>query len=199
MVQAYQVRRAIIVLVAVVLLVFVVAGIANLARRTFSGENAAATEDTANLVLTDFDTTSSSVRLTYDGKIVAREDHRAVRITVTAEQRVIEVLRGYDGDAITRKTYTNTLAAYQTFVRAINYEGFAESQNNKLGDDERGICPAGRRMVTELFNNDELRARLWFATCSRKLGTLAGDAPALLSLFKAQIPDYIELTRGVKL
>lgn len=199
MVQAYQVRRVIIVLVAVVLLVFIVAGIANLARRTFSSNDATATEDTGAFVLTDFDTTSSSLQLTYDGKIVAREDHRVVKISVSADRRVIEVLRGYDNSVITRKSYPNTLASYQTFIRAVNYEGFADRKDNKLGDDERGICPEGRRTVTELFNNDELRSRLWHATCSPRLGTLAGDARALFTLFKLQIPDYVELTRGLKL
>lgn len=198
MVQAYQIRRTVIILLAVVLAVFAVVWMANLARRSFSSDGADAARDAETIVLTDYDTSSSRVRLLYDGAVISREEHRALRITVSADQRVIEILRGYDGDALKRKTYPNTLAAYQTFIRAINYEGFSSAQNNKLGDDERGICPAGRRTVTELFEDGDSILRLWSATCSRKLGTLSGDSPALLLLFKNQIPDYSELTRGIR-
>lgn len=186
-------------MLAIVLLVVAVIGIASFARRTFSGGDAEATEDNVTVSLTDFENTSSRLRLTLDGPVVSAEEHRAIRISVSASERVIEILRGYDGAAISRKAYPNTIAAYQTFVRAVNFEGFASRQENKLGDDERGICPEGKRTITELFEQEIVRLRLWAVTCDKDFGTLSGDARGLVSLFQDQIPDYRELTRGIRL
>jgi len=198
MIQGYQIRRVIIVLVAVALLVFLVAAVAGLLRNSLNGGNADATPDDTTLVLTDYDNDTSRLRLTYDGRIIANEQRRSLRITISADERVFELLRGYDGQAVTRKTYPNTSAAYQNMIRAANFEGFATSQNNSLGDDERGVCPAGQRTIAELFDEREVVSRLWSASCGRKLGSLGGDSRALLRLFQAQIPDYRELTRGVR-
>lgn len=196
MIQGYQIRRLVIVLIAVTLLVLLVAGIANILRDDSGTTDAApAPED---LVLTDYDTDTSELRLIYDGKVIANEDRRSLRITISSEERVFELLRGYDGQAVTRKTYPNTPSAYENLVRAANFEGFISAQDNNLGDDERGICPAGQRTITELIDNGEVVSRLWSASCGKKLGTLAGDSRGLVKLFQVQIPDYQELTRGIR-
>jgi hypothetical protein len=196
MIQGYQIRRVIIVLIAVVLLVLLVAGIANLIRGDNGG--AEATPEPEDIVLTNYDTDDSRLRLIYDGKVIANETRRSLRITISSDERLFELLEGYDGVAIKRKTYPNTSSAYENLVRAADFEGFILAQDNNLGDDERGVCPEGQRTVTELINDGDVISRLWAASCNRKLGTLAGDSKALLRLFQNQIPDYKELTQGVK-
>lgn len=195
--QSYQIRRVIIVLIAVVLLVLLVAGLANLFRNMLGSEEAGADPDTA-IVLTDYDGDSSALRLIYDGRVIANEERRNLRITINSDERVFELLEGYDGRAVKRETYPNTSSAYQTLVRAAAFEGFAIAQENNLGDDERGICPEGQRAVTEVYDHGEVVSRLWAASCNRKLGTLGGDSRALVRLFQAQIPEYRELTSGVR-
>lgn len=197
MIQGYQIRRFIIVLIAVGLLVLLVAGVANLLRNSFGSDDAEATPDTA-LVLTDYDTDTSRLRLIYDGRVIANEERRSLRITITSDERLFELLEGYDGVPVKRKSYPNTSAAYQNLVRAANFEGFATARDSNLGDDERGICPEGQRTVTELFDDGEVISRLWAASCNRKLGTLGGDARALVKLFQAQIPGYRDLTSGIR-
>lgn len=197
--QSYQVRRVILIIIAVVALVLLVSFAASLFRRITSNNSVSTAITQPDIVLTDYEGQNSSVVLTYDGPVIAREEHRAIRITITPEKRTLEVLGGYNGSALVIKDYPNTASAYSVFLRAIDYEGFTLDQTGRYGEDERGICPQRPRTIVELFNNSSRLMRLWSSACDRKFGTLKGDSQDLFNLFKKQIPDYRELTKDVRM
>lgn len=195
--QGYQIRRVIIVIVAVLLLVLIVSQVAKVFRN-ITGDSSGLVQTASVIDVKEYANPDSKIYFTYDGSIIAPEDHRLIKFTISADQRIIEIMRGYDGVVINRKSYPNTLKSYETFIRAIDYEGFDTDKSNNLGNDERGICPSGTRQVYELFNNHESVFKTWSVSCSKKLGTFDGDSRSILKLFQKQIPDYSELTKGVK-
>ena len=196
--EADQAKRIGLIALLVIVVIFALTQLFRFASNLFESDNAQVASQIA-MSLPDYDNQNSYVRLTYDGSVVARENHRAIRITVTPKQRKIEVLKGYLGAAAIKKTYSNDIESYKTFIRAINYNGFAKSRSSSISDDERGVCSRGTRTITELFNDNQSVFRLWSASCDKKLGTLGGDSGNLLKLFQKQIPDYNELTRGIRL
>ncbi|CAN5640365.1 hypothetical protein BH23PAT2_BH23PAT2_03670 [soil metagenome] len=141
---------------------------------------------------------SSEVILTTYGKIVALEDFRAIRISVTDSTRMIEILSGYDGSVIERLQYANTNDSYGAFIHALDQAGYT---NTRDFPDERedGYCPTGRRYVFELLIDNQQAQRTWSSTCRGTEGNFAGNRSLIENLFKAQIPEYRDITRPVRL
>jgi|AntRauTorckE6833_2_1112554.scaffolds.fasta_scaffold00532_15 hypothetical protein len=141
---------------------------------------------------------SSEVVLTTYGKIVALEDFRAIRISVTDSTRMVEILSGYDGSVIERLEYANTNDSYGAFIHAVERAGYT---NSREFPDERedGYCPIGRRYVFELLIDDQQAQRTWTSTCRGTEGNFAGNRSLIEKLFKAQIPQYRDVTRSVRL
>lgn len=193
------VKRILVVLAIVAIVILAITGIVRLA--TGGGDDTGGDSQTlaAETSLLDYDNSTSSVSLTYEGAIVGREDYREIRYSVSPTRRRIEVVQGYNGTVLRRETYRNDAAAYAVFLRALNFEGFAEVQENELGDDHRGVCPTGNRTIVQLFDDGQRQLKLWSASCDDKVGTLAGNERRLRRLFEVQIPDFRELTRGVRL
>lgn len=150
------------------------------------------------VTVTDYAGGEAVVRLTVQGEIEAKEEHRAIRITVGRTRRNVEILRGYDAEVVRSRPLDNSQAAYDTFLHAIENAGFANSKESTL-DNEDGVCPTGRRYIYEVLDNSEQLLRLWSTSCSGREGILAGNARLIHELFEAQIPDYNEFTRGVRL
>jgi hypothetical protein len=150
------------------------------------------------VTVTDYASGDAVVRLTVQGEIEAKEEHREIRITVGRNRRNIEILRGYDAEVIKSRPFDNSQAAYDEFLHALEKAGFANSQDSTV-EDEEGVCPTGRRYIYEMLDNSEQVLRLWSTSCSRRDGTLAGNANLIRQLFEAQIPDYTEFARDVRL
>lgn len=189
------IKRIAVVIGLVAIVIIAVVGIVRLA----TGGDDSPIGDATQVELLDYNNDSSSVRLTYEGEIVAREDYRELRFTVSPTLRRLEVIRGYNGQVIERKTYRNDQAAYSVFLKALNFEGFDQSRSSPLGDDHEGTCPRGNRTIVELFSEGTRELKLWSASCDRDLGTLDAQERDLRRLFEAQIPDFRDLTRGVRL
>lgn len=192
-----MIRRILVVIGIVAIVILAVAGIVRLAGG--SDDSSDGQTLAAETTLIDYDNDTSSLRLTYQGKIVGREDYRELRFLVSANERKLEVIQGYNGSVLRRKTYRNDATAYAVLLRALNFEGFTASQGNELGDDHRGVCSRGNRTIAEVFDDNERQLKLWSASCDDEAGTLAGDDRQILRLFQNQIPDYRELVRGVRL
>lgn len=150
------------------------------------------------IVLNEYADTDASVTLVIDGPIIASEEHRTVRITVSRGQRLIEVLKGYDGQVIRSKTFNNTEASYESFLYALGNVGFTKSRKPSQ-DSYRSVCPDSNRYVYEINENGENKQQLWSADCRRNYGSLAGEEDDIINLFEAQIPGYRELTQDVDL
>lgn len=158
---------------------------------------------TANTIpaksLPEYAGTDAEVRVTVDGPIVGEETHRAIRITISRDERTLDILQGYQGLVIKTQDYDNDQAAFDVFLRAIDGLGFTSSKKAKV-EDEFAACPMGTRYTYELINTDspETDVRLWSVSCGFELGNFAGGpGPTIRSLFEKQIPDYKALTNGV--
>lgn len=140
----------------------------------------------------------SEVVFTEYGRIVAQEEYRAIRVTVSAQQRTIEILRGYDSAVEERVELSNTSNAYEAFLHALDTANFTAVRESAQ-EREDGICPSGRRFSFEVRANGETEQRTWSTTCSRSDGSFAGDRAMVARLFERQIPDYRDIVRGTRL
>lgn len=148
--------------------------------------------------LTDYADSGATAVYNISGEIVGEESHRQVRISVNRNQRVFELISGYDGNVIRRETFTNTNDAFEEFMYAIDLAGFANEQEARY-ESISGVCPNGRRTEYILRDGNNEITRLWSTTCSKRDGSSAGDSNLLKDLFEDQIPAYRDLTRGVRL
>lgn len=145
------------------------------------------------------DSPSAEARMTIQGEIRGKEEAYSVAISINNRQRVFEVIQGYDGQVVAREQFDNTVAGFDVFLRAIDFEGFSETRENLVGDDERGVCAQGKRTVFEFVNENETLQRTWATNCSRKDGTFAGDRNDVEDIFEAQIPEYKQLIKDIDL
>jgi hypothetical protein len=150
------------------------------------------------LALPEYANTTASVSWTEAGRVNGDDIHRQVRVIVSRDQRVIDIIQGYSGNVINTKQYYNTQNAYDVFLRALNTEKFLLAKKNVKNTDDRGQCPLGLRDIFQLEQDNKQLARLWSSTCSG-VGTFAGKTADLQALFKRQIPDYDTMTRNVTL
>lgn len=150
------------------------------------------------VVLGEYETKPATVSLVTRGEVTAEEERRAIRITVSRDERVLEVLEGYEEKVLSRQTYPNNEDAYKIFLSALDTAGFSRQQKSEY-KDERGVCPMGRRYVYRLQDGSEQILRTWNTSCSAKSGTFGGNGGVTRRLFQEQIPDYSQQTRGVRL
>jgi hypothetical protein len=155
---------------------------------------------TTLLPLPEYAGTTAEVSQTIQGIVNGDEMHRSIRVTISSDSRQLEIIEGYSGDVISRKTFYNTEEAYAVFLRAINGAGFlAKLPKSKFPADERGQCPLGQRYIFTLNQDDEDLSRTWASTCGRAVGTSGANTSTLLTLFRNQIPNYSSLTSDVNL
>lgn len=175
--------------IGLVILVFV------LILRGFSGNKT----DEVPKPLIDYAATSTQVRLTVDGPIIAEQEHQAYRITVGRAQTQIETLQGYEYTPIETKSYENNRESYSNFLRAIDLNGFAKGNSKSPNQDERGVCPEGSRLIMEIVDGSNRIQRYWTTTCGG--GNFRGNSAKVRQLFNKQIPsaDFTKLTGRLRL
>lgn len=149
-------------------------------------------------VLSESINRGSEVEFTVYGRIVADEEFRAIRIRINQQRRVMDVLSGYDLAIENRYELPNTAASYEAFLFAIENEGFLQTRLSEH-DSENGKCSNGKRYIYEVSIDGANEHRTWSTSCRNIPGTFSGQARAIERLFQAQIPDYRDLTRRVKL
>jgi hypothetical protein len=150
------------------------------------------------VVVTDFADKSATAQLTMRGEVTGDEDRRSIRISVSKQERVVEILKGYNETVENRQSFSNTDSAYSNFLSALENAGFALEKETSI-KDERGVCPLGKRYVYKLVDGSDQVFRLWNTSCGAKQGSFGGDGGLVRTLFQNQIPDYRTLVRGVKL
>ncbi len=163
-------------------------------RSTDTGQNTQTGNEAVSTV--NFVNDQSRVEYTKNGNIVAEEDYRTLRITVSEKERTIEVLKGYNQAVETRKTYGNDYESYNVFMRALDVAGFTRSKESKVTDPV-GTCPKGYRYEYKLKQLSDDVSNLWNNSCQVLNGTLANNGSAIRDLFQKQIPDYEEVVKGV--
>ena len=141
----------------------------------------------------------TSVTFTTQGKLVGQSERRAIRVKVTEKERRLEILTGYEEAVEQAHVYPNTEAAYEAFLIALDNAGFARKHPQARANDERGVCPLGKRYVYEVKEFSQQIVRLWGSSCGKDVGTFGGNSATIRKLFEGQIPEYRKRIRGVKL
>lgn len=153
------------------------------------GGSGTPTNDRKDVV--EFIDTQSTMELTVQGPIVADEDYRSAKVSVSATDVRIELRAGYENRILTTKTYQNNADAYSDFIHALSIMNFAHGDTNKDRANESGFCPTGNRYIYGIQNNGSEVQRFWSASCTA--GTFGGQAARVRALFRAQIPDFTTL------
>lgn len=154
--------------------------------------------DEERLQLTEHIDSTSEVSITTYGRIVADEEYRAIRITVSESERVLEIIHGYNLSVEERVELPNNSAAYDAFMKSIEHAGFTAVQADQP-ETEDGRCPLRTRSVYQVELNDDLVHRTWASPCTGENGTFGGDGSTIVELFRRQIPDYQDFRREVRL
>lgn len=141
-----------------------------------------------------------AVRLVVRGPIVADENFRSYRITVSPNARTIQTFQGYLETQLEQKTLTNNVRAYEEFVHALNIADMTKgTQFEGDKNDVRGICASGRVSEFSLLQNNAPVEMLWTSTCGGSPGSLRASADQLRTLFVGQIPDAATIIRNASL
>lgn len=141
---------------------------------------------------------SSRTAWTMQGPILGEDMHRSVRITVTPDERRVELLAGYEQSVERSQNFINTTAAYYAFLSALDQAGFS-SRRQPATSEPTGVCPLGNRFIYDVYNDRDHVLGLWSTSCASNQGSLAGNAGLIRQLFERQIPEYNKFVQGVRL
>lgn len=183
-------------MVVILLIVIVVIAVIVSIGRSLLGGNQDNGEEAADAVRTALlDTSgSNSVAMVVRGPIVANEEFKSYKITVSPTTRDLSVYTGYldrrtDGDRL-----DNNEEAYEQFVYALDKAQMTRMRDVAEPDDLRGICATGYVYDFRILQDDNtLVEHMWTSTCGGSKGTLAANKDQLANLFIGQIPNAAEL------
>jgi hypothetical protein len=148
--------------------------------------------------LKDTSAENTIARYTVSGPIVADEDYREIRVTVSKNARTVDTLRGYKREVIATKTLPNTAEAYRAFLGALHAADFTATRGT-VENEPRTICVTGNQYAYSLTHEGARKVDTWTTSCSSKQGSFAGNVDGTANLFFAQIPNYAEITAGAGL
>lgn len=180
--------------ITLIVIVLIIVAIVSIGRAIFGGggsETPAEGEaDKGRTALLDSDS-SNSVSLTVRGPIVADEDFKSYRITVSPSNRNMTAFTGYLDEEDRAKNLKNNTEAYEQFTHALDKANMMKGTepSGTEEDDLRGICASGYVYEYAVLVEDEPVKHLWTSTCSGSKGTLDASTDQLNALFLAQIPD----------
>lgn len=182
--------RVIVGFLIVIGLIFV--GILLLVRLLFGGSDPAP-QPKDDLV--DSATTTQTMQLTIQGPVTADQEHKQIKVEVSASQTRLELITGYEGRADKTEVYSNNATSYADFLRGLDLLGYTQGSDDRALKDERGYCPTGQRFVFEIKDGSETKQRYWSSTC-KDTGSYKGLTTQTVNLFKAQIPNFSAVTNG---
>ncbi|HSX31272.1 MAG TPA: hypothetical protein VLE99_05120 [Candidatus Saccharimonadales bacterium] len=180
------IRTLLVALVSVGLVILVIV----LLVKGLSGPGGAPTNHTN---VGKYGDTNAVAGLLIDGYTNLDQNHRQVKITVSATQSEIDVIQGYQGNVIASQSYPSNSAAYTQFLQSLQLVGF--SRGSKANIDPRGYCPAGDR-YTYSFNDGRTDLFSYWSTSCGGQGTFQGSSLQVRQLFERQVPpaDLSRLT-----
>ena len=164
--------------------------------KAFTGTASAPTSRTN---ITNYvNTPGANVNVLIDAPTGIDQDHRQVKISVSATQNEIDILQGYQGTVINSMKYPNNTAAFSAFLQTINLLGFSKG---KVGPSNySGYCPTGNRYLYTFNNGTNNVFSYWSTSCGGQ-GTFQGNASQILVQFTLQIPsaDFNQLAGSIPL
>lgn len=136
--------------------------------------------------LDSYASTDAVATLTAAGPINYQGDHREVRISVSRDQVLYEVQRGYNGEIIKQQNWGNTQEAYRAFLAALETANFTKGDTKAAIKDPTGLCPLDKRYILTLTEGGNDIIRFWSTTCGAK--TFQGKLSTVKELFRTQLP-----------
>jgi hypothetical protein len=141
--------------------------------------------------------TDATAEMTVDAPVNAPELHQQVKVIVSNTSIVYEEIKGYNGQVVNLQTFGSSVNAFAAFLHALDVAGFTKGDTDPDHADARGYCPLGDRYIFELKQDGKTIEHFWATTC-RKPQTYQGDALVTAQLFRAQVPNYEDLTKDIK-
>lgn len=138
--------------------------------------------------LTTYANTDVAVQMTVDSFVSNPQTHRQVQVAVDKNSIILSTFKGYEGQVIKTKTYSNDSTSYGVFLRALDKAGYNKGNNASSLKDDRGVCPLGERYIFEVVENGSDIQRYWSSSCGK--GNFLGSTNLVLNLFQNQAPDY---------
>lgn len=141
---------------------------------------------------------STSVQFTIDSPVTSADKHHDIIINVSNYQATVTVTKGYDSEVVSTRSYPMSSSSYAVFLKALQYNGFTQGNNDPSLKDERGHCALSDRFIYQVIDStgNDIQ-RYWNSTCGT--GSFNGLGGTIRQLFVKQIPDYGDITRGIQL
>ncbi len=184
----------VISLLLVILLVLALWSVFSVAKRIFKPSSNSSSQVIAKSSMDRYNKAGTEVILEVQGPIKGDESFYLYRIKINRNNRVVQLVRGYDGFVEKEQTFPNNEAAYGVFLKALDTTNF-ELKNQSKNEDERGSCPLGRRFIYSIQDGSEQVFHSWAASCNPGLGTSEAN-PLTRTLFQNQIPKFNEFVAG---
>lgn len=194
--ERYIVMRVLLALSLLFIVIFVIVQLASSGNDN-SEDSGPAVEE--SFVLGEQNNSDSMVRFRVIGRTNALEDHREWRFTITQSNRRVDLVRGYDGEVLKSIVLRNTPNSYQEFLYALEVEGYITERREPVVTNMNGQCSDGKKYEYTAWLNGVEKSRLWSTSCSRRLGTFAGDRSDIVKLFERQFPTFNDFDNGVEL
>ena len=196
--------RFIPILLVIVIMIVAIAAVIAIGRALLGGgssnnsTNTAVTDEGRTALLTV--DTSRSVRLTVRGPIVANENFRSYRVTISPEERDITTYGGYLENVLETKKFNNNNRAYEELVHALDKRRMMDGRAlTEEQNDLRGICASGQIYQFDTLVNGETVRSLWTSDCDGSKGSATANVSEVINMFLNQIPEGRKIVSGVGL
>lgn len=183
------------IIIILVVLIALVAGLVTVGRYIFSSNTGEKSQeetkqDIERKSLTTVDA-NRSVRMTVRGPIVANQEFRSYRISVSPSQNSYTVYKGYLDSVDSNKSYDNNTQAYEQFVYALDKADMTKpgKSSERQSSDLRGVCATGKIFLYEIVDGANVVHSYWTSTCKGSPGTFGASVNQVTNLFVNQIPD----------
>jgi hypothetical protein len=125
--------------------------------------------------------------------ITAAQNHDQIQITVNNSSANIDLIKGYEGNVIANRSYPMSVESFREFLSALDKANYTRGNTDEKLRDDRGYCSTGQRFVYEIYQGANSLQRFWTTSCGGTK-TFRGNANLVNTLFRAQIPDYGQIT-----
>lgn len=151
-----------------------------------------------NTTLSSYANNNTFVRMVIDGPVNANIVHNQVVITVSSDKTVYEQINGYNGEVARSETFNNNLNSYTNFLSALQRASFMRGDKDPAHSNYKGFCSLGNRYIFSLNQGTNTVQQYWTTDCGSPK-TYFGNFPLTYDLFKAQVPNYYDLTSDLNI
>lgn len=192
---ASRIRWILVIAVFIITLILVGWGLFTVASNVFRAGDDTATE--VSQIANDYTVQSTAVA-TYkvEGPVVANEDQRSYTIIVSENVVTMKTYKSYDKTLLEEKSYKNTPDSFDSFLSALvnyNVTSLKKNTSTEFTFEDQGVCARGKKHFVEL----DTSVMRWSTSCSNKEGNAGFSMTPVSNLFKKQVPDFNDLTRGL--